>query len=70
MQSCNNYVLHHRARREAAAAEAAAAEANTSGHENGITEAADAQNVQDAETVEAGSGEVKKGQEFNNKKNE
>ena len=63
-----------RARREAAAAEAAAAEASTSSHENGSTEAADAQNaqnVQDAESVEVGDGvEDKKGQEFNNTKNE
>ena len=60
-----------RARREAAAAAAAAAEANTPGHGDGTSEAADAQNGQDAESVEAGDGgEAKKGQEFNNTKNE
>ena len=62
-----------RARREAAAAEAAAAEANVSGHVDGTTEAVEAQNVQDAESIEADDGdggEAKKGQEFNNAKNE
>ena len=60
-----------RARREAAAAEAAAAEASASNQEGGSTEAAEAQDIQDAELVEVDDGgEAKEGQEFDNTENE